>query len=262
MRRRRKAAPHASHERWLVSYADFITLLFAFFVVLYSTAQVDKRRMVELATAIQDGFEQMGTDPTYAPVPRTTPPLVTPTAGPAVVPPSTPPPNDLEGLRKDLEKALAGEIANGEVALRDTPQGLVVSLREAGFFDSGSAGTKASSQPAFSRMTTVLREHDYNIRIEGHTDDVPIHNSQYTSNWELSTARATEMVRLLITGYGFAPESLSAAGYAQFHPVAPNATEAGRAHNRRVDVVILAQPAATGASRNPARPAKPSPERK
>jgi chemotaxis protein MotB len=165
-------------------------------------------------------------------------------------------------LRKDLEKALAGEIASGEVALRNTPQGLVVSLREAGFFDSGSAGTKASSQPAFGRMTAVLRERKYNIRIEGHTDDVPIHNSQYTSNWELSTARATEMVRTLITKYGFSPGSLSAAGYAQFHPVAPNATESGRAHNRRVDVVILAQPAVAGTARDSALSGKPSPERR
>lgn len=262
MRRRRKSAPHASHERWLISYADFITLLFAFFVVLYSTSQVDKRRMVALAAAIQEGFEQMGSNPTYAtPLPQEDLPAARPAAVPAVLPPNSPQSNDLDALRKDLEKALAGEIANGEVALRNTPQGLVVSLREAGFFDSGSAGTKASSQPAFGRMTAVLRERAYNIRIEGHTDDIPIHNSQYTSNWELSTARATEMVRLLITRYGFSPESLSAAGYAQFHPIAPNGTESGRAHNRRVDVVILAQPQAS-APRNPAHPGKPSPERK
>jgi chemotaxis protein MotB len=263
MKRRRKPAPHASHERWLVSYADFITLLFAFFVVLYSTAQVDKRRMVELAAAIQEGFEQMGTNPTYyAPIPRETLPVPVTTAASLPPPLVDPQSKDLDALRKDLEKALAAEISNGEVALRNTPQGLVVSLREAGFFDSGSAGTKASSQPAFGRMTSLLRERGYNIRIEGHTDDVPIHNSQYTSNWELSTARATEMVRLLITRYGFSPASLSAAGYAQFHPVATNATESGRGHNRRVDVVILARPAMNLASSHSAQPDKPSPERK
>jgi len=262
MKRRRKPARHVSHERWLVSYADFITLLFAFFVVLYSAAQVDKRRMVQLAAAIQEGFEQMGTNPSYsAPISPAILPVAAPTAAPALLPPNHPQSNDLEALRKELEKALAGEIANGEVALRNTPQGLVISLREAGFFDSGSAGTKASSQPAFGRMTTVLRERGYNIRIEGHTDDVPIHNSQYTSNWELSTARATEMVRRLITAYGFSPESLSAAGYAQFHPIASNGTESGRAHNRRVDVVILAQPP-VAAPHNLAHPEKPSPERR
>jgi len=263
MKRRRKHVPVASHERWLVSYADFVTLLFAFFVVLYSTAQVDKRRMVELAAAIQEGFEQMGTNPTYyAPIsPELRPAAIFPPTL-AVPPPPNPQGDDLGALRKELEKALAGEIANGEVAVRNTPQGLVVSLREAGFFDSGSAGTKASSQPAFSRMTTVLREREYNIRIEGHTDNVPIHNSQYTSNWELSTARSTEMIRLLILKYGFAPERLSAGGYAQFHPIASNASAAGRALNRRVDVVILAPPPVVGAQRDPAYPEKPSPERK
>jgi chemotaxis protein MotB len=262
MKRRRRHVPRASHDRWLVSYADFITLLFAFFVVLYSTTQVDKRRMAALAVAIQEGFEQMGTDPTYAPIPRAGLPLTIAPPTRAVIPPVPVQSDDLEALRKDLEKVLAAEISNGEVALRTTPQGLVVSLREAGFFDSGSAGAKASSQPAFGRMTTVLRERGYNIRIEGHTDDVPIHNSQYTSNWELSTARATEIVRVLITRYGFSPQSLSAAGYAQFHPIASNISADGRAHNRRVDVVILGQPPAAAVPGNGAPPEKPSPERR
>jgi chemotaxis protein MotB len=263
MKRTRKRVPHASHERWLVSYADFITLLFAFFVVLYSTAQVDKRRMVELAAAIQEGFEQMGTNPTYsAPVLPAIPSVAALAAAPSVLPSRNPPSKDLDDLRRDLEKALAAEIANGEVALRNTPEGLVISLREAGFFDSGSAGTTASSQPAFGRMTTVLRAREYNIRIEGHTDDVPIHNSQYTSNWELSTARSTEMIRLLIQKYGFDPQRLSAGGYAQFHPVASNASAAGRALNRRVDVVILTSPPVVGVPRDPAHTEKPSPERK
>ncbi|MFZ0284587.1 MAG: flagellar motor protein MotB [Terriglobales bacterium] len=263
MRRRRKHAPHASHERWLVSYADFITLLFAFFVVLYSTAQVDKRRMVKLAAAIQEGFEQMGTNPTYyTPISVENVPVEAPPAAPAVLAPQGPERNDLDALRKELQAALAGEIANGEVALRNTPQGLVISLREAGFFDSGSAGTKASSQPAFNRMTAVLRDRGYNIRVEGYTDNVPIHNSQYPSNWELSTARATEMIRLLIQKYGFNPERLSAGGYAQFHPIASNDTAEGRAHNRRVDVVILAPPSVVGARPALTSPEKPSPERK
>jgi len=262
MKRRRKHVSHASHERWLVSYADFITLLFAFFVVLYSTAQVDKRRMVALAAAIQEGFEQMGTHPNYyAPIPREVLSPNLPAHPPPVMAAQNSQSSDVEALRKDLEKALAAEIADGEVALRTTPQGLVVSLREAGFFDSGSAGTKASSQPAFSRMARVLQERGYNIRIEGHTDDVPIHNSLYASNWELSTARATEIVRLLITRYGFPPESLSAAGYAQFHPVASNNSATGRAHNRRVDLVILTAPQAPSSSNDSARGAKPSPER-
>ena len=131
------------------------------------------------------------------------------------------------------------EIARGEVALHDGPDGLVIGLREAGFFPSGSAGLKVDSQPALARIAAILMERKSNIRIEGHTDNVPIHNSQFNSNWELSTARATEMVRLLIQTYGYDPKKLSAGGYAQYHPIATNATDTGRTLNRRVDLVIL-----------------------
>ena len=103
-------------------------------------------------------------------------------------------------------------------------------------------------------MAAILVQRGYHIRIEGHTDNIPIHNPQFASNWELSTARSTEMIRLLITKYSFSPGILSAAGYAEYHPIADNATDAGRALNRRVDVVILAQPP-------PPATAKPSPSR-
>ena len=177
--------------------------------------------------------------PTPSPVSFNNPPL-------RAVPPSPEQSRDLMFLRKELEQALAPEILRGEVALRDASDGLVISLREAGFFDSGSAGIKVESEPAFSRMATLLEERQCGLRIEGHTDNVPIHNAQYSSNWELSTARSTEMIRLLITKYHFAPSRLAAAGYAEFHPIASNDTVAGRAMNRRVDVVILGQLQSTG----------------
>jgi hypothetical protein len=109
----------------------------------------------------------------------------------------------------------------------------------AGNFESGSAQMKASSQPAFDRIAILLRDRKYRLRIEGHTDNVPIHNLQYSSNWELSTARATEIVRLLMVRDGFDAASLSAAGYAEYHPIASNGTPEGRGMNRRVDIVIL-----------------------
>jgi len=111
-------------------------------------------------------------------------------------------------------------------------------LREIGFFDTGSDEIKSSSAAAFSRIADVLRPADNNIRIEGHTDDVPIHNAHFSSNWDLSTARATATVRLLIH-YGLSPERLAASGYAEYHPVSDNQSVAGRALNRRVDIVIL-----------------------
>lgn len=228
-----------SHERWLVSYADFITLLFAFFVVLYSSAQVDKRRVGQLAVAIQVAFQELGAFP---PATETEAPI----SGKAVISPPTPIStasnnNDLSALQEQLKRALAAEIAKKEVSIRIGPEGLVLSLREIGFFDSGSAEMRPEAHAAFSRLAEILLSQPHQLRIEGHTDNVPIHTAHFASNWELSTARATEVVRLLITRYGFAPDRLSAAGYGEFHPVSDNATLEGRESNRRVDVVVLAE---------------------
>jgi chemotaxis protein MotB len=144
-------------------------------------------------------------------------------------------------LRQELTEALSAEISEQKIALRHEPNGLVISLREVGFFDSGSAHIKPESLAAFDRIAMILRDKKYPLRIEGHTDDVPIHTSQFASNWELSAARATELVRTLIVRNGFPANRLSAGGFAEFHPVATNQTAEGRAQNRRVDVVILEQ---------------------
>jgi chemotaxis protein MotB len=231
---RRKRRQEASHhrDRWLVSYADFITLLFAFFVVLYSAAQVDKRRAAQVSSAIQTAFHQSGALP---------PPAVN--GGNPQLPSAPPASNEQQtALKKQIEQTLAAEISNGDVAVRGSAEGLVISLREVGFFDSGSAEIKASSAAAFGQLAEILRENSSNIRIEGHTDNVPIHNSRFSSNWDLSTARATATIRLLIS-YKLKPELMAAAGYAEFHPVAGNDTPEGRANNRRVDIVVPRKPA-------------------
>ena len=218
----------------------------------YSTAQVDKKKVNRLATAIQVAFQELGAYPTsdLSGELRTDEPTEVRKVIPAAQVPHNDENHDLTQLRKELEEALAPEIARGEVEVRSGRDGLVISLREAGFFDSGSAGVKVGSQQAFSRMASLLGERQYNLRIEGHTDNVRIHNSQFTSNWELSTARSTEMIRLLIMKYGFAPQRLSAGGYGEYHPIASNNTEAGRALNRRVDVVVVGKEDAQPASSN------------
>jgi chemotaxis protein MotB len=185
--------------------------------VNYSTAQVDKKKMNWLATAIQVTFQQLGAYPTadLSGVVAIGEAVDVRKAVPVVALPRKDEIGDLIELRKELEQALALEIARGEVEVRSGRDGLVISLREAGFFDSGSAGVKVGSQQAFNRMATLLGERQYNIRIEGHTDNVRIQNTQFASNWELSTARATEMIRLLIMKYGFSPQRLSAGGYGE-----------------------------------------------
>jgi chemotaxis protein MotB len=117
--------------------------------------------------------------------------------------------------------------------------GLVISLREAGFFDSGSAAPKPEALPTLRQIAAKLGATLYDVRIEGHTDNVPIHNAEFDSNWELSAARATRIARLFLDMKAVLPDRLSAAGYAEFHPVASNDTAAGRAENRRVDLVVM-----------------------
>jgi len=257
MKPRPKQKPHLNHERWLVSYADFITLLFAFFVVLYSVAQVDHKKIVELAEAIQVAFGDAETSTASRRLAALQiPPGTLPNKVVLPAPHQSSEENrDLTDLRKELERALAEQIANGEVSIRDSSEGLVISLQEAGFFESGSAEIRAHSESVFGRIASMLSARGCQVRIEGHTDNVPIHNSQFNSNWELSTSRATEVVRQLITQYQFAPELLSAAGYAEYHPIASNDTEEGRAKNRRVDVVILGRQRATDPSSFPGQAA-------
>ncbi len=248
---RKKKHEHVSHERWLVSYADFITLLFAFFVVLFASSQTNKKKQLDLSAAMQTAFTPMGVFETHS----RTPPLTDHPGAPTTVTPAALPlpltsvrvetAEETEAhLRKLLaEQIAAGRIPAGSVTMRITTEGLVISLHEAGFFASGSAEVRPASIPMLSSLAVMLPRGP--LRIEGHTDNVPIHTAQFATNWELSTARATAIARLLLDRGPIDPANLSAAGYAQYHPVASNDTEEGRAQNRRVDIILLRRPAAS-----------------
>ena len=229
----------------------------------YSSAQVDQKKVGKLALAIQIAFQEMGVFPASTtqvpldlnePMPFSTVQAIqnvahntelgriasSPEDSLAAASDET----DLSTLQTELQDALHNEIRSHKVALHRETDGLVVSLREFGFFDSGSANIKSESLPALDRIASILAIRTCRLRIEGHTDDIPIHTVQMPSNWELSAARATELVRLLIMRHRFAPQRLSAAGYAEYHPIASNLTVQGRAQNRRVDIVILGAQAA------------------
>ncbi|HWA96522.1 MAG TPA: OmpA family protein [Terracidiphilus sp.] len=234
----------ASHERWLVSYADFITLLFAFFVVLYSVAKSKEHTEADISTSVHSALRELGVMPQFNPHKgnvqsndvyvsdeHLSPETRVLTAAGAQ--------RDLEHIRTQLEKALAPQIRQHLVSLRMGPDGLIISLHEAGFFASGSATSNASTVDTLKRIGTALRQTPYEVRVEGHTDNVPIHNNQFNSNWELSAARATNITRLLLELHCVPPERLSAAGYSEYHPIASNATPEGRAENRRVDLVVF-----------------------
>jgi chemotaxis protein MotB len=239
MRRRQRQVAHVSHERWLVSYADFITLLFAVFVVLYASAHVDNKRIGELSHAIKDAFKDLGVFQTAnAKRPTENVQVLTTTNQDAASESAA----DTTDLRKLLSTALAPEIKKKQAELRDGPDGLVISLQEIGFYDQGSDVLTEASTGTLNRVASVLKPTKLRIRIEGHTDNIPIHNARFTSNWELSSARATGLVRLFIERFELDPARLAAAGYAEYHPLQPNTSAEGRSMNRRVDIVVLDPP--------------------
>jgi len=254
-RRKKKPEPHVNHERWMVSYADFVTLLFALFVTLFAMSQTDKRKVEEVIASLRESFGYAKSSPMskvnvldsteLSQIPSITPPA---SGGPMTpqMPFSRNGRQQRHGDERDFRKAKASLeaylIKNGvqdKVNLEINRRGLVVSLKEAGFFDSGSAEIKVSSYPLLAKIAESLSEYSNQIRVEGHTDNVPINTRAFPSNWELSTARATNIVRHLLTYYRFDAEKLSATGYAEFRAVADNGTPQGRSKNRRVDIVIL-----------------------
>jgi chemotaxis protein MotB len=260
MSRRKRKHEHVNHERWLVSYADFITLLFAFFVVLYASSQVDNKKVAQVSAAIHGAFQDLGVFsgdtpgvvlrqesavPSAQSVPDKAPELTSANTNHGLGSGSGYGP-DVNKLKHDLEDALGEQIKKHEIEMRVTPEGLIVSLREVGFFNSGEAVLLSDGQSTLTRIAHVLNEKGFQIRVEGHTDDKAIHTIQFKSNWELSTARATEVVSLLVERHGFDPRMISAAGYSQYRPLASNDTEEGRKTNRRVDLVIVAHTARPG----------------
>jgi chemotaxis protein MotB len=206
--------PSVSRDRWLVSYADFMTLLCAFFTTLYASALV--------------GAPQAQTPPA---------PLVVVDVPPAAVtPPATDP---LAALRARLTDALGDEVAAGRLQLVDDRRGLVVEVPEAVAFAPGQADLSPAARETMARIGAAIADLPNAVRVEGHTDDVPIRTARFASNFELSTARATEVVALFVGEAAIAADRLSAAGYGEHRPRAANTTPDGRTRDRRVDIVIL-----------------------
>jgi len=221
----------------------------------YSSAQIDKRKAGQLAVAIQVAFQQMGifddastkvalasADPTPiadVQIIENVKRLQTLGRLPLAAPAETVDRAKMDELQEKLEDALALQIGDRIISVKRNKEGIVVSLREAGFFQSGSTQLGPQTVPALAAIVKIIGPEKTNIRIEGHTDNVPIHNGKYDSNWELSTARATEIIKLFITKFALAPNRLSASGYGEYYPTASNDTAEGRATNRRVDLVIL-----------------------
>jgi chemotaxis protein MotB len=232
IRKRQHAAP-VNHDRWLISYADFLTLLLALFVVLFAASQPDKHKARQVSYAVTEALHgpqavrsAAGGAPTAANV---TPPIPAPTA---VVP-------QLASSLEYLDRALADEIQAGKVEVHLNGRGLVISLRQAAYFPSGGDVIASSEFDSMGRIAAAIRDLPNPVQLEGHTDSAPIHNRRFRSNWDLSAARSIAMLELFEGRYGIPRERFAVAGYAETKPVDSNDSIEGRAHNRRVDIVIL-----------------------
>jgi len=234
-----------THDRWLVSYADFITLLFAFFVVLYAFAKADQKKPAQVSASITHALNALSVLPESATSNGVGASDPDKRGGSihAVVTEDLRSPDrvrdDLDRIRRELQQSLSSQIAQHTVSIQMGRDGLVISLREAGFFNSGSANPRPETLGTLRQIAEALGHTPYDVRVEGHTDNVPIHNPEFDSNWELSSARATRITRIFLEFNTISPDRLSAAGYAEFHPVASNDTVEGRLLNRRVDLIVL-----------------------
>ena len=249
MRHKRASEPE-NHERWLVSYADFITLLFAFFVVMFASTQSDKLKAKEVSESVREALEHGQFSAAISTVlGRGKHENSRPPANPNRVdhsenlpPKPAPPPQQPADLAKSLDRlqnGLGAELKAGKIGLKLEGRGLIISLREAAFFASGDDTVAPTSIPILAKVAAELQASSNPLRLEGYTDAVPIHNSRFRSNWELSTARSIAMLEVLRQRFQIAPERMAVVGYAENAPVDTNETEDGRARNRRVDLVVL-----------------------
>lgn len=247
MSRRKKSAAHANHERWLVSYADFITLLFAFFVVMFATGQTDKGKAQQVSDAVSAALENghfssslaavlggtvgehgQGNKQMKGPGGAETPPKPEPGQAAELLP-------SMAQLNNELEM----EIKQGKLQVELQARGLVVSLKEAAFFDSGDDHILPQSFATLTKVANVIERLPNPVRLEGHTDSIPIHTGRFDSNWNLSAARSIAMLELFQQRLSVPASRMAVAGYADTVPVASNESAEGRAKNRRVDIVIL-----------------------
>jgi chemotaxis protein MotB len=236
--------PQEHHERWLISYADFITLLFAFFVVMYAISIVNEGKYQQLSEALGDAFGGRGA----ATQVNTNVEPVLPLSHIVNRKRNEAARREHERmgvLARDLTATLLPLVKSGQVRVTQNARGVSVEINASVLFDQGQAQLQPEASEILQAVGGLLRNDPHRIEVEGHTDDVPIASTVYPSNWELSAARASSVVRLFIDS-GVAPARLSALGFAATRPVAANTDPVGQARNRRVAVMILAALPETG----------------
>lgn len=266
MARQKKVVEAENHERWLVSYADFITLLFAFFVVMYSVSSVNDGKFRVLSESLVASFRSPAKSLAPVQIGQTVRSPYEFSMTMQNIPfPTTRKPIELSKLRsmeedainigddagiaggnapemdtiaEDVEEALGPLIDDGMISLRKNKNWLEIEINTSILFSSGSSQLARAATPVLKSLAEILKDLPNRINVEGFTDNKPIKNRVFPSNWELSAARAATVVRLF-AGFGVEPTRLTSIGYGEFRPIADNATEQGRAANRRVAVVVM-----------------------
>ena len=255
-KRRGGAAEHENEERWLLTYADMITLLMALFMVMFSIANVNQSKLEALSASLSEAFSgkilpggeainQSGAG-SKAEKPAPTPPIpaITPLVADAAAKEdgtsAAREEDDFRRIKREVDAYAQNNGLQDKVQTTITERGLEIRLlTDEVLFDSGSATLKPQAGPLLTKVSELLHlSPDHDISVEGHTDNVPIHGSPYPTNWELSTARAAGVVRFLIS-HGAQKMRMSASGFASLHPISNNTTDAGRTRNRRVEIVLL-----------------------
>jgi chemotaxis protein MotB len=248
MARRKRAPEHENHERWLISYADFITLLFAFFVVMFAASQTDKGKAEMVSESVKKALEGEHFSAMVAAVLGGSPDSKgqgnAMMKGPGG---STSTSQIREQLQvaelmpsyKVLSEELKSEIDAGRIQISMQPRGLVVSFTQAALFPSGGDEIAPEAYPGLQKLASAIEKIPNPVRLEGHTDSVPIKTPRFKSNWELSAARSIALLEILASRFGVPRPRMSIAGYADTAPVASNDTEEGRARNRRADIILL-----------------------
>ena len=249
MRGRKKKQEEAeNHERWMVSYADFLTLLFAFFTCLYAISTVDSQKMGQMVASMKASFGSEifeasgGGKLNLSDISGISTAISVMENSEASKSASKTILNGEAAMgrfKRSIEAVLAEEIKNKMVTVRLEQRGVVISLGENGMFDSGSVEIRPEGIVMLDSLATLFTTVGNHIRIEGHADNIPINTVRFPSNWELSSARGAAVLTRMIANYGMSPELLSTSGYGEFRPVASNDTAEGRARNRRVDIIVL-----------------------
>jgi chemotaxis protein MotB len=241
--KKQKHEEHENHERWIIPYADMVTLLFAFFVVMYSISQQDLAKLKHVSESVQEAF--LGQKKGGAKIKKVdfSKSPTTPETGPKFMVRRTVSDQELlDELRKQLTQDGFDFIYQEKVSpiqVKIDSRGVVISISAGYLFDHGATEIRPELYPVIQIVADIIKNVDRLVLVEGHTDNLPVVGNLFYSNWELSALRATSMVRLLTQQYNIDPTRLTASGYGQYRPVADNSTEEGRVQNRRVEIIML-----------------------